>query len=269
MNHVSAASENRKYPGESEASPHPQSGSRWNVPPLVYPRPDLSPAAVRFAGFNSGRDAEAASTLVAFSMSAVHRIQGSPSIPVFARMPGRPCEPASIAGVTGPARIMDAIANGDIAWVNALIQAGMPVNSDDEHGRSPLVAASIAGGTTIVRALLAASAPVNQADGEGNTPLLAAIAAGNTAVIKVLLEAGANPNQLQRSGMTPLVLAILEGRLAPVEALLQGGANPVPSHPNGFTPLTVAEQHEDKRMEDMLYRFIPASWRIGTTLAWA
>ena len=73
----------------------------------------------------------------------------------------------------------------------------------------------------VVELLLTAHADVNGADPDGRTPLLAATVAGDSDIVPRLIAAGANPNRADRNGVTPLMIASGRGDLPVIRALLE------------------------------------------------
>ena len=77
-----------------------------------------------------------------------------------------------------------------------------------------------------VKALLDQGVPVNSRNAPGWTPLNWAAYSGRVNVVQELLRRGAHLNPRTRSGMTPLHVALVLGRSHIVHALLKAGANP-------------------------------------------
>jgi hypothetical protein len=91
--------------------------------------------------------------------------------------------------------------------VRLLIERGANVNAKSVRGRTPLLMAASANGTTgVVKLLLAKGADVNAADGIGLTPLIAAAAVGNSAAARLLLERGADARVTARDGQLSTAL---------------------------------------------------------------
>jgi ankyrin repeat protein len=102
-----------------------------------------------------------------------------------------------------------AAADGAIAEVTRLVEAGAEPSAQDDNGWSPLHFAAQASSAEATRILIAAGATVDLRDFNGNTPLGKAVfsSRGDGTVIKLLREAGADPYAENASGVTPLMLA--------------------------------------------------------------
>lgn len=92
--------------------------------------------------------------------------------------------------------LKDAIAAGDIVQVRALLDAGAPVNTRDDLGRTPLLDAVWADRADMVRLLIERGADVSarHSDG-GSTPLDYAVVRGNLEIAAMLIRGGAPPDE--------------------------------------------------------------------------
>jgi ankyrin repeat protein len=109
-----------------------------------------------------------------------------------------------------------------------LLDADAYVDAVSGRGRTPLIIAASANGTTeVVRMLLARGANVNAADNEGVTPLIGAATVDNVAVVELLLGRGADVNAKARlsQAATPLMAAAANGNANLVNTLLSRGAD--------------------------------------------
>lgn len=100
------------------------------------------------------------------------------------------------------------------------------VDARDEHGRTALMVAAMAGDAEAVARQLRRGADPRAREPCGYTPLMRGAQSGNTAVVGQLLEAGAGINAADEAGFTPLMVAVRRGHLAVVEQLLAAGADP-------------------------------------------
>jgi len=99
-----------------------------------------------------------------------------------------------------------AISSGKLAEVKALLDSGVSVESDEEHGEPGLalgLACSL-GFVDIVRELVRRGASVNFPDNSSPTsPLSMAIRHGKREVTRTLIELGAIPPQGMATGLSP------------------------------------------------------------------
>ena len=152
---------------------------------------------------------------------------------------------ASLGAAERDTRLADAAQAGDIAAVEALLQAGGDVDLPDRHGTAALHWATYRDDAAMVARLTAAGADVNHANRYGATPLSLACVTANPAIVEPLLDVGAYPN-LAAAGEPPLLTCARTGRVDTVELLLAHGANPnVTDDWKGQTALmwAVAEDH--------------------------
>lgn len=110
--------------------------------------------------------------------------------------------------VNATARLLQAIRNGDLVAVEALIAAGADVNAAD-GGQTPLGSAIEHMRVDIARRLIAVGADVNHDPGDGWTPLVHAIDIESDSAWQAHHEAGHETTDLTRM-------------------LLEGGALPTP-----------------------------------------
>jgi ankyrin repeat protein len=98
------------------------------------------------------------------------------------------------------ANIHEAARNGNLNEVKALLNQGVPVNSRDDYGRTPLHAAAYNGRLNVVQELLKRGARVNPRSVIGATPLHWATNKGHSRVVHALIKAGANPKYRNAAG---------------------------------------------------------------------
>lgn len=133
--------------------------------------------------------------------------------------------------------------DGDIVAVRLFVESGMPVNSKNQSGMTPLMTSVLPGNNEIVKYLLAHGADVNYANQKGETALLvSSYGDGKADVMKALLDGGANPNHADREGATPLIVAAAFGRVDLMEPLVAKGAIIDATNIFGRTALTRAVQ---------------------------
>ena len=123
------------------------------------------------------------------------------------------------------ANIHNALGNGNLKRVRALLNSGANVNARDNAGYTPLIEAAYLGRLAFVRLLLDKGANINARDNAGRTPLMRAAYRGRLPVVKLLLDRGANVNARDNAEYTPLIEAAFRGHLPVVRELLKRGAN--------------------------------------------
>jgi ankyrin repeat protein len=146
------------------------------------------------------------------------------------------------------ANLTTAINRGETDKALALIDSSLPLDTvaNGQH-RSPMFAAIEAGNVAIVNALLDAGASLSASNDMKDTPLHAAVVTGSEAVIRTLIARGAAINaQVERKkhqydGRTPLMNAAAGNNLTIVKLLLESGADPFLKDSAGFTALRFAE----------------------------
>lgn len=133
-------------------------------------------------------------------------------------------------------------AQGDNNMIRLFLEAGMPVDAQDDLRRvSALHNAAAQGHLGLVQTLLEKGANPNLQDWRGATPLINAAFAGQQPIVKYLLAHGAKVNIVPVDGPTALVAALQGGSEEIVTTLLQAGADRTLAGGNGLSPLTAAE----------------------------
>ncbi|XP_048245484.1 ankyrin-1-like [Haliotis rufescens] len=130
-----------------------------------------------------------------------------------------------------------------IAAVQGLIQAGADVSVTKSGGQQVFTAAVSSGRTIVLDKLIQAGADLNMKGKHGKTALLAAAKEGSCELVGALLGASADVNITNIFGVTPLYEAARRGHLDIVKMLVDAGAD---IHVIFFmekTPLTVAAQY--------------------------
>lgn len=131
-----------------------------------------------------------------------------------------------------------AVANGDIAKVQSLLDKGVSPNAKTADGKSLLMLAAYLGHTDIAKLLIDRGAAVNAKDQDGKTALMYAAEKGNVAVAKLLLEHGADLNAVANNGKTALQIARDNNQTAMVDFLSSWGKAPVTAVPEpAVTPV--------------------------------
>ena len=156
-------------------------------------------------------------------------------------------------------RLPEAVKRGDVAEVEALLRAHVPVNSAEGDGSTALHWAAYDNNLELARILLKARADVNAKTRlEGMTPLYMACQNGSAPMIELLLANGANANGANSMGTTPLMEAAASGSAPAVEALLAHGAEVnTGEHVRNQTALMFAA---DEGRADVI-RVLDRAWR--------
>ena len=110
---------------------------------------------------------------------------------------------------------------GDVSKVADMVQAGMPVDIDDEDGWTALFRAACYNRTDLVRYLLNNGANVNKQDRWGETALYSASRMNKTDVMTILLQHGAIKDIKDNYGFTPIDQARLPNNKEAVDLLEQ------------------------------------------------
>ena len=103
----------------------------------------------------------------------------------------------------------NAVVDGDVAGLMAMLKRGADPDAVDKAGWTPLHFAAQAQDALAAEALLSAGASVDVADQHGGTALWRAVFTfrGEGATLRVLLAAGADPDQENSHGLSPRGLA--------------------------------------------------------------
>ncbi len=143
-----------------------------------------------------------------------------------------------------------AVRRGVPEAVDALLQAGVdPDGGAEIEALSPLLVAVAMGEAAILERLLEAGADANVRDPGGATALMAAVAEQDQVAVEILLQAGADPALGDREGRTTLEIADDNGHTRIAHLLRESGAQEIPSSgdedletpsEDGETPLVAA-----------------------------
>ena len=112
----------------------------------------------------------------------------------------------------------------DSLALEALLEAGVPVESRDQWGATALHYAAGAGSQLNTLLLLKKGLQPDERDGEGQSPLLDAVLAGFYETAEILLNHGAHPDPVSTEGRTALAEAVLAEDTECAELLLKHGA---------------------------------------------
>lgn len=134
--------------------------------------------------------------------------------------------------------------------VQLLCEAGVPVNSLNSSGESPLLLATDRGSVSCVGVLLRNGADVNLVGENVKSPILLAIERGNEAIVKQLLASGAEfgPTNEKKAGLLHYAAQHADDETDMLELLLQHGADLHATDADGLTPLFYAARSADPKV---------------------
>ncbi len=99
---------------------------------------------------------------------------------------------ADIAELAG--RLFTMAREGDAESLKTYVEAGVPVDLNNEAGDTLVMLAAYHGHPRTVRMLVGKGADVNRPNEKGQTPLAGAVFKGEDEVVRELVEGGADPN---------------------------------------------------------------------------
>lgn len=129
---------------------------------------------------------------------------------------------------------------GNIPKLSAIIDQGTSIETRDEHGLTPLMAAIYHSQWDTVHALVEMGADVNAKDSSEQTPLFYAVSSFNPEIISLLVENGSKVDARDIYGLTPLMIAATGGDLNTVRTLSNFGADVNVHDSLNMTPLIYA-----------------------------
>ena len=157
---------------------------------------------------------------------------GPPPSPSPAPSPAKASQPAT--------ELQRAVAAGDRDEVQRLLRTGLPVDSLNDLGDTPLLTAVWNGRKEVVDDLLKRSPNINYRNKDGCTALFFTAVRGHAAIAATLLDHGARIDLADRDGRTPLMAAAWNGHTEIVQLLLTRKADPNRTSHEGWTPLMFA-----------------------------
>jgi len=116
--------------------------------------------------------------------------------------------------------LLHAAEQGDTATVRQLLAMGAKIDSRDELGRTPVMAATHGNHIETVQVLIDAGANIDLQDNRQDNPFLYAGAEGLLEILKLTIDAGANTKLTNRFGGTALIPAAERGPVTVVTELL-------------------------------------------------
>jgi ankyrin repeat protein len=150
--------------------------------------------------------------------------------------------------------IAEAISEGNVAIVEAMIRGGATLaGKTDEGGRPALMIAVENGNIDLVKILLLAGAEINARNWDDRRPVTEAVAQGRMDLTEILLAHGADANTTTENG-TLLTDAVVSDDEQLVKALLERRADANATDRNGRTPLGLAKAAAASGIVDLLVR---------------
>ena len=147
----------------------------------------------------------------------------------------------------------DAVAQKDIAAINAFGAGRFDLNVKDADGRTGLINAAARGHLDVVQALLGAGADVNAKDNSGRTALFHALEARYDSVSDYLLsKPQLDLNARGKNGTTALISYVWRDRADAIKSLLDRGADVNQQDNDGDTALHGAAQNGNVEMIRLL-----------------
>ncbi|XP_027724368.1 2-5A-dependent ribonuclease [Vombatus ursinus] len=120
--------------------------------------------------------------------------------------------------------LIQAVKEGNIGWVQELLEGGEDINVQVEGGWTPLHNAVKEGHKNIVQLLLEKGADAHIKKDNGATPFIVAGIVGNVELLKLFLSKGANINEYDNHGFTAFMEAACYGQVDALEFLYENGA---------------------------------------------
>ena len=163
-------------------------------------------------------------------------------------------QPQSLSAEPSPGMsVHEAALNGQTGQVMSLLGSGIPVDTLDIEGRTPLMYASFNGYTELIKKLLDKGANVNLQDSYGRTALMMSSSGPYQESVKLLLDKYADPNITDKEEhFTALMYAASEGQLEVVKLLLAGNADPLLKDVDGDDAMTFAQKNGHREVYVLL-----------------
>ena len=180
-----------KSKSERAATAAPESAPASRPEPLTRSQARFAPARAATAAQQHPMPADAAPDTAGGLMQRRDSIAAAPATAPALANSATPSIAAPEAPIGSAAELRSAAAAGDMSRLRASLNAHVDINSRDNTGRTALLLATLHAQTDAVRELLAHGADPNVADNHGVTPLQAATSGGHAALIKALQQAGA------------------------------------------------------------------------------
>lgn len=149
----------------------------------------------------------------------------------------------------------DAARSGRDDMIQALLQAGVDIESVDPKGHSALILASYHGHSGAAELLLSLGAsPDGAPESLANTALMGVAFKGYDAIARRLIASGADVGRRNSAGQTALMMAALFSRVSIVDMLIEAGADPFAVDAAGNSAVSLARAQGNTSMADHIER---------------
>ncbi|KAI6777808.1 uncharacterized protein J7T54_002844 [Emericellopsis cladophorae] len=145
-------------------------------------------------------------------------------------------------GIMGRTPLYTASHSGWAELAGLLLDRGAEMGAADQDRVTPILAAAANGHLEVVKFLVDRGADITVADDTGLTPVLAAAANGHLEVVKFLVDRGADITVANDTELTPVLAAAAKGHLEVVKFLVDRGADITVANSNGWTPVNSAAE---------------------------
>lgn len=150
-------------------------------------------------------------------------------------------------------KLRQAAADGNLLRVQTFLEQGVPPQTADARGITPLHLAAKHGHRDVAALLLERGVAVNPGSQDGVTPLSTAVQEGRREMVALLLEKGAQvQEQVQIGGTTLLHVAAYRGDQEIITLLLQHGADKQARMTSGERPVDLAQQQGHQALIPLL-----------------
>lgn len=176
-------------------------------------------------------------------------------ISVFAGQENFTCQEinsSSIIQKNAQIQLLNAAYAGDLQEVEKFLNEGVPINSSNLKGDTPLILATGQGHLSVATFLINKNAAIDLANLKGLTPLHWASMKGHLNVITALINHGCNINKQDNKGYTPLYWACLNDHAAIAALLISRGAYINLPGQKGITPLHEASYQGKREIVKLL-----------------
>ncbi len=155
----------------------------------------------------------------------------------------------------GTTPLAQAVENNNQEIIETLLRAGADINRTNRNGMTPLMFIGENTTAELVRELIAVGARVNHRDEDGETALMYAARTDNVKVLRELLNAGAKVNAKSNNRQTALMFAAEQGLVENVRALINAQADINRRDKDGATALKLARDGEHEDVIELLVAF--------------